>query len=103
MLEPKLIICEGGPTAAKIRAAKIRASVPPKYVIVEMNKAGGDMWKRLTSEEGNIDDEDLLIPPEVPGVLDKPVAILCSSGTTGLPKAVLISPRNAFSQGLSFK
>uniref|UniRef100_A0A1I8PAA8 AMP-dependent synthetase/ligase domain-containing protein n=1 Tax=Stomoxys calcitrans TaxID=35570 RepID=A0A1I8PAA8_STOCA len=85
LTKPKIIFCEGSNYKTIV---KITADYSPKlYTLSDHLKGVPTIFDLLQPTEN-----DYLYQPETPSLgAEQTVAILCSSGTTGLPKAVTLS------------
>src|SRR4029077_16808131 len=68
------------------RVASIRSALPSLRQVVALPYHGTEVpdampWAELTAEAGPVE--------AVPGAFDHPLCVLFSSGTTGLPKAIV--------------
>ena len=95
MLEPKLLLAIAGyrygekPVDRRAELAEIRAALPTLEHVVHVPYAGGADdslpdavgWESLVAEDGPLEFD--------PVSFDHPLYVLFSSGTTGLPKAIV--------------
>ena len=95
MLEPKLLLAIAGyrygekPVDRRAELAEIRAALPTLEHVVHVPYAGGADdslpdtvgWESLVAEDGPLEFD--------PVPFDHPLYVLFSSGTTGLPKAIV--------------
>jgi acetoacetyl-CoA synthetase len=95
IVEPKVLLAIAGyrygdkPIDRRAEVAKVRAALPTLEHVVHVPFAGGAddalpdavRWEELLAETGPLDFE--------PVPFDQPLYVLFSSGTTGLPKAIV--------------
>jgi acetoacetyl-CoA synthetase len=95
MLEPKVMLAVAGyrygerPIDRRAEVAEIRAAIPGLEHVIRVPYGGGDddtlpdtlTWEKLLEEAGPLAFEQVAV--------DHPLWVLFSSGTTGLPKAIV--------------
>ncbi|XP_047121193.1 luciferin 4-monooxygenase-like isoform X2 [Schistocerca piceifrons] len=94
-IQPKLILAE------ETAASNIR-SVCPDFEVVDINDVCRWLERRDVplDSAGNVDLEEVAAPDQ-PDWLEHVAFIMCSSGTTGLPKGVMMTNRNILYQLIS--